>query len=88
MFKFILLLDFSWVWEEENKSSDVVLQNNNSEVYFHPDYSCGTAAVRGKRQLREGEEHYWEVKLSSAVYGTDMVRITTVEIKLKKQYYK
>ncbi|XP_012556406.1 SPRY domain-containing SOCS box protein 3 isoform X1 [Hydra vulgaris] len=65
--------DFCWVWEEECKSNDVVFQNNNSEVYFHPDYSCGTAAVRGKNQFQEGEEHYWEIKLSSAVYGTDMM---------------
>ena len=61
------------MWDDHQKSNDVILCNNNREAYFHPDYSCGTAAVRGTRVLSDGEEHYWEVKMSSAVYGTDMV---------------
>lgn len=65
--------DYCWLWDENNKSNDVVVQSTYTEVYFHPDYSCGTAAIRGLRQLREGEEHYWEIKMSSAVYGTDMM---------------
>ena len=51
----------------------MLVHNCGTEAYFHPDYSCGTAAIRGNRQFREGEEHYWEVSMSSAVYGTDMV---------------
>lgn len=65
--------DYCWYWDEKNKSSDVNVQNCGTEAYFHPDYSCGTAAIRGTRQFREGEEHYWEVQMSSAVYGTDMM---------------
>jgi len=82
--------DYSWIWDTDNKSSDVLVQNNSREVYFHPDYSCGTAAIRGKRQLNEGEEHYWEIKMSSAVYGTDMmigVGASTVDLnKYKSQF--
>ncbi len=69
------LADCSWVWDESNKSQDVILSNKNKEAYFHPDYSCGTAAVRGTHPLTDGWEYYWEIKMASAVYGTDMVRI-------------
>ena len=31
--------------------------------------------MRGNRQFCEGEMHYWEVKMSSTVYGTDMVHV-------------
>jgi len=65
--------DYCWYWDEKSKSNDVNVQNCGTEAYFHPDYSCGTAAIRGNRQFREGEEHYWEVQMSSAVYGTDMM---------------
>jgi len=64
---------YSWVWDAETKSADSIVEPGESEVYFHPDYSCGTAAVKGKKLLGDGEEHYWEVKMSSAVYGTDMM---------------
>ena len=53
----------------------MLIESGACEVYFHPDYSCGTAAVRGNRQFCEGEMHYWEVKMSSTVYGTDMVHV-------------
>jgi len=75
LFILLLLTDYCWFWDEKFKSDDVLVQNCGTETYFHPDYSCGTAAIRGSRQFREGEEHYWEVQMSSAVYGTDMVRI-------------
>ena len=69
----LIYIDYCWFWDEKNKSDDVLVHNYGTEAYFHPDYSCGTAAIRGSRQFREGEEHYWEVQMSSAVYGTDMV---------------
>ena len=74
----LYLPDYCWFWDEKNKSDDVLVHNCGTEAYFHPDYSCGTAAIRGNRQFREGEEHYWEVQMSSAVYGTDMVSNTFV----------
>lgn len=36
------------------------------------EYSCGTAAIRGTKELGEGQ-HFWEIKMTSPVYGTDMV---------------
>lgn len=40
---------------------------------FHSEYSCGTAAVRGSKELADGQ-HFWEIKMTSPVYGTDMVK--------------
>ena len=54
-------------------SSSVSLTRGNKEVLFHPDYSCGTAAAKGSQPLCQGGEYYWEIKMTSAVYGTDMV---------------
>lgn len=39
------------------------------------EYSCGTAAIRGNKELADGQ-HFWEIKMTSPVYGTDMVRGT------------
>ena len=75
MISFLSCADFSWIWNEKKKSDDVIICSGGTEAYFHPDYSCGTAAVRGSHMLLSGWEHYWEVKMASAVYGTDMVYI-------------
>ena len=68
-----LVAGCSWVWDEEKMSPSVALLHGGREVFFHPDYSCGTAAVRGTEPLTQNAEHYWEIKMTSAVYGTDMV---------------
>lgn len=39
---------------------------------FHIDYSGGTAAVRGDTKLHK-DQYYWEIKMTTPVYGTDMV---------------
>ncbi|KAI4902399.1 hypothetical protein NFI96_001252 [Prochilodus magdalenae] len=71
-----------WAWDEEYKSPAVFLSCSNRKVSFHPDYSCGTAAIRGSAELRHGQ-HFWEVKMTSPVYGTDMmVGIGTPEVNL------
>ena len=59
-------------------SPSVALLHEGREVFFHPDYSCGTAAVRGSEPLGPNAEHYWEIKMTSAVYGTDMVHVFVV----------
>eukprot|EP00794_Sanderia_malayensis_P009089 gene9089-10058_t len=77
--------EVSWVWDESEKSQDVILCNRNKEAYFHPDYSCGTAAVRGTCPLTDGWEYYWEIKMASAVYGTDMmIGVGTKDVDLEK----
>lgn len=48
------------------------------------EYSCGTAAIRGTKELGEGQ-HFWEIKMTSPVYGTDMmVGIGTSDVDLDK----
>lgn len=65
--------DCEWKWDPETLSSSVCLTRGNKEVLFHPDYSCGTAAAKGSQPLTPGGEYYWEIKMTSAVYGTDMM---------------
>lgn len=64
--------DFDWVWDDLNKSSATLLSCDNRKVSFHMEYSCGTAAIRGTKELGDGQ-HFWEIKMTSPVYGTDMV---------------
>lgn len=79
--------DFDWVWDEHCKSSEAFLSCDNRKVSFHSDYSCGTAAIRGTKELTDGQ-HYWEIKMTSPVYGTDMmVGIGTAEMNLNKFRY-
>lgn len=68
----LCLTDFDWVWDDLNKSSATLLSCDNRKVSFHMEYSCGTAAIRGTKELGDGQ-HFWEIKMTSPVYGTDMV---------------
>ncbi|XP_071946559.1 SPRY domain-containing SOCS box protein 3-like [Antedon mediterranea] len=71
---------FDWVWDRESKSTASHVTLDEREVNFHLEYSCGTAACRGTMEMGEGQ-HYWEIKMVSSVYGTDMmVGIGTKEI--------
>lgn len=63
---------FEWTWDESSLPSTATVQNANRDVVFHNDYSCGTAAARGAKPLESGQ-HFWEIKMTSPVYGTDMV---------------
>ncbi|CAJ0957589.1 unnamed protein product [Ranitomeya imitator] len=75
---------FDWVWDDCSKSTATVLGCDNRKVSFHMEYSCGTAAIRGNRVLSEGQ-HFWEIKMTSPVYGTDMmVGIGTSDVNLDK----
>lgn len=71
LFKFVST-ECEWKWDA-NLFPSTSLRHEGSEVLFHPDYSCGTAAAKGEEPLQKDAEHYWEVKMTSAVYGTDMV---------------
>lgn len=59
-------------WWDPTSATGVQLKNDNRDAYFHTEYSCGTAAVRGTKAL-DTDQHYWEVRMLSPVYGTDMV---------------
>ncbi|XP_062330552.1 SPRY domain-containing SOCS box protein 3 [Osmerus eperlanus] len=75
---------FDWVWDERSKSSSAFLSCDNRKVSFHSEYSCGTAAIRGTKELSDGQ-HFWEIKMTSPVYGTDMmVGIGTSEVSMEK----
>ncbi|XP_028842659.1 SPRY domain-containing SOCS box protein 3a [Denticeps clupeoides] len=76
--------DFDWVWDDCCRSTATLLSCENRKVSFHSEYSCGTAAIRGSKELTEGQ-HFWEIKMTSPVYGTDMmVGIGTSDVNLDK----
>lgn len=66
--------DFDWVWDANSRSTATLLSCENRKVNFHSEYSCGTAAIRGSKELADGQ-HFWEIKMTSPVYGTDMVKL-------------
>lgn len=68
------VLEFDWVWDASCRSTATLLSCDNRKVNFHSEYSCGTAAIRGSKELAEGQ-HFWEIKMTSPVYGTDMVNL-------------
>lgn len=41
-------------------------------AHFHPNWSSGTAGVRGTRVLNNGR-YYWEIQVSQRVFGTSMM---------------
>lgn len=72
------LAEFAWVWstrEQGGQAGSVVLGPDQRQISFNPEYSSGTAAVRGCEALPIGHHHYWELKMTSAVYGTDIVSV-------------
>ncbi|GAA6226112.1 SPRY domain-containing SOCS box protein 3 [Lates japonicus] len=76
--------EFDWVWDANSRSTATLLSCENRKVNFHSEYSCGTAAIRGSKELAEGQ-HFWEIKMTSPVYGTDMmVGIGTSDVNLDK----
>ncbi|KAJ8364211.1 hypothetical protein SKAU_G00130420 [Synaphobranchus kaupii] len=76
--------DFDWVWDDSSKSTATLLGCDSRKVNFHTEYSCGTAAIRGNKELANGQ-HFWEIKMTSPVYGTDMmVGIGTSDVNLDK----
>lgn len=64
--------EYDWKWQDGDDSS-VVLSNEDRDVFFHPFYSSGTAVVRGNTPLIENKHYYWEIKILSNLYGTDVV---------------
>ncbi|TFK04087.1 aquaporin-6 [Platysternon megacephalum] len=84
LYKIQVSPNFEWVWDDMNKSTATLLTCDNRKVNFHMEYSCGTAAIRGNKELAEGQ-HFWEIKMTSPVYGTDMmVGIGTSDVNLDK----
>lgn len=68
---------FEWGFSEDSKTASVVLEAGRV-LTFHRTHSAGTAAVLGATPLEENRHHYWELKMTTPVYGTDvMVGVAT-----------
>jgi len=77
-----------WAWDEQLATATTLLSNDNREVQFHPGYSSGTAAIRGDSPFQRGNIYYWEIKMLTALYGTDvMVGVGTKKVQLDKSAY-
>ncbi|XP_055636936.1 SPRY domain-containing SOCS box protein 3 [Toxorhynchites rutilus septentrionalis] len=62
-----------WSWSKRDRSKEVWLSGaNNRTVHFHPNWSKGTAGIRGTRVLNNGR-YYWELSVSQRVFGTSMM---------------
>ncbi|RVE42974.1 hypothetical protein evm_012378 [Chilo suppressalis] len=80
-----------WNWEQPQTSgtSWVVISEDQKQVTFHPFYSSGTAAVRGNMPLQHNYHYYWEVKMLTETYGTDiMVGIGTDKVNIAESQFK
>ena len=70
-----IVSEHEWAWDEQVTTAATLLSKQNREVRFHPGYSSGTAAVRGNSPFLKGHVYYWEIKMLTALYGTDVVSI-------------
>ncbi|OWF46173.1 SPRY domain-containing SOCS box protein 3-like [Mizuhopecten yessoensis] len=62
-----------WTWNKKDKSHEVRLYGTKFQTaHFHPNWSNGTAGVRGSQVLNDGR-HYWEIKVSQRIFGTSMM---------------
>ncbi|XP_047000997.1 SPRY domain-containing SOCS box protein 3 [Schistocerca americana] len=65
--------DDHWSWDRRDCSHEVRLYGPFLQVaHFHPNWSSGTAGVRGTRVLNHGR-YYWELRVSHRVFGTSMM---------------
>lgn len=78
MFTLYLIAVYEWAWDNSVQTSASRVILDGREVYFHPGYSSGTAAVRGDKPCVTGSEYYWEIKVLTPLYGTDVVSSTDV----------
>lgn len=63
----------NWSWNKRDKSHEVKLCGSRGKIaHFHPNWSNGTAGVRGNKVLNNGV-YYWEIKISQRIFGTSMM---------------
>nr|XP_023012116.1 SPRY domain-containing SOCS box protein 3 isoform X1 [Leptinotarsa decemlineata] len=65
--------EVQWCWSNADASDNLSILEDSREILFHPTYSCGTAVVRGRTHFEQNKHHFWEVKMVSIIYGTDMM---------------
>ena len=62
--------DDNWTWNLKDKSHEVRLRGPKNRIaHFHPNWSNGTAGVRGTKILNQGR-YYWELNVSQRIFGT------------------
>ncbi|XP_054716489.1 SPRY domain-containing SOCS box protein 3-like isoform X2 [Uloborus diversus] len=62
-----------WTWSKLHKSHEVRLHGPlMRSAHFHPNWSNGTAGVRGTRILNRGR-YYWEIHVTQRIFGTSMM---------------
>lgn len=62
-----------WSWNRFERSPEVKIYGQTCRVaHFHPNWSSGTAGVRGTRVLNNGR-YFWELRLSQRIFGTSMM---------------
>jgi len=62
-----------WSWNKNDKSHEVRLYGPKQRIaHFHPNWSNGTAGVRGTMVLNGGR-FYWEINVSQRIFGTSMM---------------
>ena len=66
---------FDWVWSKSHTAGAIQIDQSKRKVFFSPDYSSGTVAARGEGPLNPKRNHYWELKMTLPVYGTDIVSL-------------
>ena len=67
--------DDNWTWNDKSKSHEVRLYGPKNRIaHFHPNWSNGTAGVRGTRMLNNGR-FYWELNVSQRIFGTRFVYV-------------
>lgn len=63
-----------WRWDANRCSPRwVELYEDNKQVVFHPLYSSGTAVAKGNIGLQHNMHYYWEIKMLTQPYGTDIM---------------
>ncbi|KAI8437170.1 hypothetical protein MSG28_010505 [Choristoneura fumiferana] len=80
-----------WTWQEPegNVQNSLEFSKNDTQVTFHPTYSSGTATVRGDCPFHKDHHHYFEIKMLTDTYGTDiMVGVGTDKVNIAESRYK
>lgn len=59
-----------WQWSQRHRACEVEVRGPEQRTaFFHPNWSKGTAAVRGTRVLNNGR-YYWEIHVTNRIFGT------------------
>lgn len=79
----------TWRWElPPRRESWVALHDDDKQVIFHPFYSSGTAVIRGNAPMELNRHYYFEVKMLTEPYGTDiMVGIGSEKLNVSEVLY-